>query len=256
MPPPLTSPPNPGAHPVPAMFAVKPSPTPPFVFGRDPASPYRPAVSSPLSSSPLRQSSSPPLSPLDKNALLRPRETQSSPIMSMSAVKPIPFKFAGRTARPNPLVQKRDDAREGRRMLFLNNVRQRAEDQKWERRGGENELLRLEWTRLTRELHQAKDTDSEGFVQDSDLEEAWQLQGNLSPRIEVDMDAQMVDALEQEEAAELDALVSSLPQPSSSQSDPGSSFFSDDDDYDALFNDLVEHANDPYMAASQDIEML
>ncbi len=54
----------------------------------------------------------------------------------------IQFKFASRPARPNPLVQKRDDAREGRRKLFLNNVRQRAEDKKWERRGGENEVCR------------------------------------------------------------------------------------------------------------------
>ncbi len=123
------------------MFAVMPFPAP-FTFGCDTASsassPYRPAVSSPLSSSPIH-ASSPPLSPRDPNSVPSRRETQSSPIPTAAPEKPR-FRFAGRAARPNPIVQKREDARNSRRRLFLQNVKQRADDQRWERRGGETEV--------------------------------------------------------------------------------------------------------------------
>lgn len=63
----------------------------------------------------------------------------SSPV---HGAKPSIFKFANRgPARPNPLTaQKREAAQESRRKLFLKNVRQRAEDRRWERRGGEQEV--------------------------------------------------------------------------------------------------------------------
>lgn len=85
----------------------------------------RPAVSSPLSSSPIRATS--PLSPLDRNALFQ-RQTQSSPL------QPPKFKFASRPSRPNPLVRKREDAQEARRTNFLQSVRRKAEDKAWQRR--------------------------------------------------------------------------------------------------------------------------
>lgn len=101
------------------------------------SSPYRPVKSSPLSSSPIRPSTSPPLSPRDPNIR---REIQSSPVPA-----PLPAfqsKFAARPSRPNPVAQKREAAQESRRKLFLKNVRQRAEDRRWEKRGGEQEVWR------------------------------------------------------------------------------------------------------------------
>lgn len=133
------------------------------------SSPYRPSISSPLSSSPIRASpnTTPPLSPRDPNAgQLRFRISQSSPIPDTTASKqqqqPVIFgsggfggegntagssKFAARPTRPVPLNLKREAAQESRRKLFLKNVRQRAEDQRWERRGGEQEVFsaRLFW---------------------------------------------------------------------------------------------------------------
>lgn len=107
---------------------------------------HRPAVSSPLSSSPIRATTPPPLSACDANAR---REIQSSPIpapwsSSPSApAKPV-SRFAARPTRPNPVVsQKREAAQESRRKLFLKNVRQRADDSRWERRGGEQEVCML-----------------------------------------------------------------------------------------------------------------
>lgn len=86
---------------------------------------FKPAVPSPLSSSPIRPTS--PLSPISDNTAAR-RQTQSSPI-------PAPkFKYASRPARPNPVVRKREDAQESRRKMFLQNVRQRADDKTYQRR--------------------------------------------------------------------------------------------------------------------------
>ena len=111
----------------PDMFAVMPLP----VF-HDHTAVFRPASPSLLSSSPIR-AASPPLAPRDPNALPR-RDTKSSPIRGPN------FRFASRPSRPVPIVQKREAAQEARRKLFLRNVRQRADDKAWERRGGDQEV--------------------------------------------------------------------------------------------------------------------
>lgn len=94
---------------------------------------HRPAVSSPLSSSPVRASS--PLSPIDRNVCPQ-RQIQSSPI------KPPKFKFSSRPTRPNPVNKKRDELHEGRRKVFLQNVRQSREDKAWQRRDIEGQVGR------------------------------------------------------------------------------------------------------------------
>jgi hypothetical protein len=50
------------------------------------------------------------------------------------------FRFASRNPRPNPVLKRREDAQDSRRRLFLQNVRQRQEDRRWEMRGGEDEV--------------------------------------------------------------------------------------------------------------------
>lgn len=137
------------------------------------SSPYRPSISSPLSSSPIRASSSstmttPPLSPRDPNAgwgrTTSFRDCQSSPIRESKQQTSTIFgsggygfggegdggnsschgsKFSSRPTRPVPLNLKRDAAQESRRKLFLKNVRQRAEDRRWEMRGGEQEVYSI-----------------------------------------------------------------------------------------------------------------
>lgn len=120
------------------------------------SSPYRPTVSSPLSSSPLRATSTtppPPLSSRDANARVA-RDIQSSPIQASrssssstpSALSAASCKFAARgPVRPGFAAQKREVLQENRRKMFLKNVRQRADDQKWERRGGEQEVRHLDF---------------------------------------------------------------------------------------------------------------
>lgn len=147
--------------------------TPPtFSFGRPgQTQTYRPTFSSPLSSSPARASSvsppphhrqqqttSQPLSPCNQNHLNTlpwHRETQSSPIPTPSIFgssisgstttensngSNSKFRFASRNPRPNPVLKRREDAQEGRRRLFFQNVRQRQDDKRWEMRGGEDEV--------------------------------------------------------------------------------------------------------------------
>ncbi|ROV99576.1 hypothetical protein VPNG_07723 [Cytospora leucostoma] len=222
------------------------------------STPYRPAIPSPLSSSPIRATTPtpPPLSPCDANAR---REIQSSPIPA-SAAKPT-SKFASRPTRPNPVNQKREAAQEGRRKIFLKNVRQRAEDRRWEMRGGEQELLKLEWFSLNKDLRQAKNADLDGAVFESDIEEAARLREEAmsrstaaiqgAPEPEPGADEMMLDALEQQQLAEfeeLEAMAASIPdgladgqprwQPQS-QKPPDSPYWSDDEDYDELFMDYL-----------------
>lgn len=120
-----------------------PSPhLPIFNFDFTTATSHKPAHSSPLSSSPIRASqSSPPLSPRDSNALPR-RGYFSSPSKSAFGNQEASkwTRFDARDAKKNPLKQSRENALEGKRKLFLKNVRQRHDDKAWERRGGDQEV--------------------------------------------------------------------------------------------------------------------
>ncbi|KAI1112329.1 hypothetical protein F5Y14DRAFT_442670 [Nemania sp. NC0429] len=209
------------------------------IFNLDFSSPHRPAVPSPLSSSPIRPSqSSPPLSPRDPNTLPR-RDTLSSPIRGPSSK----FKYASRQAKPNPLRLGREKAQEGRRTLFLKNVRQRAEDRKWEKRGGDQEALKLEWHVLNMRRRQEKDMDIDGLIFGEELDEIAE-----DPReVREETDDMMVDAIAREEEAELDAMLSLLDTTSSPQAsrrpDTPSSL-DDEEDYDALFMDMLSQQRD------------
>ncbi|KAL1865729.1 hypothetical protein Daus18300_007105 [Diaporthe australafricana] len=241
---------------------------------------HRPAISSPLSSSPIRATTPPPLSACDANAR---REVQSSPIPASSAASKSTSRFASRPTRPNPVVsQKREAAQESRRKLFLKNVRQRADDSKWERRGGEQELLKLEWFSLNKDLQQAKNADLDGLVFESDIEEAARLReeaaasnsaavvpGRARGPSSADADEMMVDTFEQGQRAEVEefeAMMASIPdgdaegqqwaQQHEQLKPPDSPHLSDDDDYDALFMDyLSQEQQGPEQATTSSGEM-
>ncbi|ORY68865.1 uncharacterized protein BCR38DRAFT_334894 [Pseudomassariella vexata] len=196
-----------------------PSPAPIFSF----SSPFRPTVSSPLSSSPIcaQASQSSQLSPRDPNR----RDVQSSPLQAPK------FKYAVRTAKPNPLKKTRDTAQESRRKLFLNNVRQRREDKEWDRRGGDQELLKLEWATQDRRRREQKDTDLDGIVFEDEIDEV----PTNTEQPPQDLDEVMADSIAQQEEAELEAMLSSSQAPAR----PQSPSLSDDDDYDSLFMDYL-----------------
>ncbi|KAG7289707.1 hypothetical protein NEMBOFW57_006083 [Staphylotrichum longicolle] len=117
-------------------------------------------------------------------------------------------------------------------------------------RGGEDELLKLEHHRLTRERHQAKEREVLGLTADPDLmaqeEEEMMLlrmrqqheqEMGMGMGMDVDLDALMADAIAQQEAAEVDALVQGLELESGAQAHQ---FSDDDEDYDGLLLDFIQ----------------
>lgn len=111
------------------------------------------------------------------------------------------------------------------------------------------QLLKLEWWSLNRDLQKAKDADAEGLVTEAEIEEAAYLREEAARRSlgGQNPDERMVDAMEHEEDAELDALVSSYlngetPASSDRTENPTDSprrSLSDDEDYDAIFMDFL-----------------
>ncbi|KAH8170669.1 hypothetical protein LIA77_09450 [Sarocladium implicatum] len=201
------------------MLSFAPAP----IFGASmPAWDSRPAISSPLSSSPVRATS--PLSPLDKNALFQ-RQTQSSPI------QPPKFsKFASRQTRPNPLVRKREDAQEARRTNFLQSVRRKAEDKAWQRRDIEGYYLKNSW--LADKAQLSRDAP---IISDADIEDAMEF-GNEQPQPPADDDDMMEDDVPGDE--DIEAMLASYEQDAHTSQRPRSPSFSDDE-YDDIFADLM-----------------
>lgn len=135
------------------------------------------------------------------------------------------------------------------------------------------QLLKLEWSSLNRDIQQARNADLDGVVFESDIEDAARLREEVMRKystsyrawleaipeeagagggMEVDADDMMVDMFEQEQQAELEALVSSIPgtQQQLSSRPPDSPHLSDDDDYDALFMDYLSQEQQGQMPAS------
>ncbi|KAF5632329.1 hypothetical protein F25303_9450 [Fusarium sp. NRRL 25303] len=182
----------------------------------------RPAVSSPLSSSPVRASS--PLSPIDRNVCPQ-RQIQSSPI------KPPKFKFSSRPTRPNPVNKKRDELHEGRRKVFLQNVRQSREDKAWQRRDIEGQFLKTNYLADRGQLsHDAPD------ITEADIEDAMTFYQEQPPIPEQDEDETMMDEEEQLEAM-LASYEEQQQQMASSQRPPSPPL--SDEDYDDVFAELI-----------------
>ncbi|KAL1902975.1 hypothetical protein Sste5346_000887 [Sporothrix stenoceras] len=289
------------------------------------SSPFRPSRPSPLSSSPIRASS-----PTSSHMVSSQRDTQSSPIQSSSSstatvqaqpsifnfggesssitnntTKGPAFRFASRPTKPVPRGQQsRDAAQQTRRTLFLKNVRQRADDRNWDRRNFEQELQKLEWWSLEREIRQAREADVMSMLTEQDIEDAadWMAaspslsaQSSAMPSFFDDgdddtadtsfasadhtrrhdgggmyydqaadeedkeaMNERMADLLAMEEEAEVEALIASMeadnaasqPEPSVQMNEsghgqmtpperPASAVYSDDEDYDAIFSELL-----------------
>jgi hypothetical protein len=118
-------------------------------------------------------------------------------------------------------------------------------------------------------LRQQKDAELAVFGTDADIEEAVQLQEQRggqeklpqnSPQPARDIDDMMVDAIAREEEAEIEALLSYMPPSTDGDGDrdmgegrPESVYFSDEDDYDALFMELSQQEQPQGMDSSHDM---
>lgn len=66
----------------------------------------------------------------------------------------------------------------------------------------------------------------------------------------------MLDAIEREEEAEIDALLSAIPETqSSTQKGPEANHFSDDDEYDEIFMEFLSEQDGERITRSQDMDM-
>ncbi|CAK7211372.1 hypothetical protein SCUCBS95973_001091 [Sporothrix curviconia] len=295
------------------------------------SSPFRPSRPSPLSSSPIRAFSPPasashmmysqldtqssPIQPSssaplvfgssitslpDMNAQTSQQQQQQPPIFNFNgdannANKGPKFRFAARPTKPVPRGQQsRDAAQQTRRTLFLRNVRQRADDRNWDRRNFEQELQKLEWWSLERELRQARESDVMSMLTEQDIEDAedWMASPSLSQESSSSMpsfyghgdsldsnmdtdharrhnsggmyydraaneedgeteDERMAELLAMEEEAEMEALIASMQADSATGQPadglvhvqpperPASTVYSDDEDYDAIFDEIL-----------------
>lgn len=121
------------------------------------------------------------------------------------------------------------------------------------------QVLKLEWWRLNNELRQQKDAELAVFGTDADIEEAVQLQ-QQKPEPAEDVDDMMADVIAREEEAEIEALLSYMPPPTDGDGDrdmgegrPESVYFSDEEDYDALFMELSQQEPPQGAGLSQDV---
>lgn len=89
------------------------------------------------------------------------------------------------------------------------------------------------------------------FPTDADIDDAVRIEEEISQSQQVD--DMMVDAIAQEEEAELEALLSSMPTEDVDMPEerPSSPHFSEDEDYDALFMEFISQQGQG-MRTSQD----
>ncbi|KFY05115.1 hypothetical protein O988_00246 [Pseudogymnoascus sp. VKM F-3808] len=201
---------------------------------------YAPVTPSPLSSSPLR--ASPNRDDIFSMSSLTPPQTNQTQRCSESA-------YSARQTKKNPLIHRNDNdnGRETRRKLFLRRVRQDSEDKRWEKRGGDDEIMRTIWIaeQKRREEKRARDAqawagieEEEEDLDDSQLREA----GKVNPR----QDEEMADEVAQQEDAEMEAMLSMLdaeswdppPNQGNQHDDNNTPYGSDDDEYDQLFMEI------------------
>ncbi|KAK4199398.1 hypothetical protein QBC40DRAFT_282164 [Triangularia verruculosa] len=240
------------------------------------SSPHKPTRSSPLSHAPMRIPSPPspsddspdmmlssPLGPSSANSS-HIRMSQSSPIRpsfedNENYASQPKFKFANRNPakNSNPLLKKRQDAQDSRRRLFLNNVRQRQEDKRFQQRGGQDEIARLEFNRLQNErlayLDRERAKNPYALWEQELEEEHRNLQSQQQQRPQLNSDEMMLDALEEAEMAEIaqaEALFQQTSNPSKQNSQDDA--FDDEEDWDELFMEVIQSSQ---QGNGEDVEM-
>ncbi|KAL6878751.1 hypothetical protein J3F83DRAFT_254922 [Trichoderma novae-zelandiae] len=198
----------------------------------------RPAVSSPLSSSPVRASS--PLAAADEQAQSHARQIQSSPI------RPANFKFQARPARPNPVIKRREEVQEQRRRNFLQSVRQKAEDKSWQRRDIEGQFLKTNWLANVGRLSH----DAPSFS-DADIEDAMTFSQNSAP-------PQMDEDIPEELVEEEHMLTSYEEEVMAQRGHALPTLVEENDEYDDIFAELISqerHLSQPHQSSQPSSQM-
>ncbi|KAH8821146.1 hypothetical protein F5884DRAFT_76111 [Xylogone sp. PMI_703] len=207
---------------------------------------FSPIVSSPLS----WQSKSSPLSPHNTNCSHQFYNHMTSPTPSSRSKSPhqsTETPFSKRTIKPNPLLQRSgSDGREARRKLFLKKVRSNSEDKRWEKRGGEDEMMRTIWIAEQRRLAEKQAREAMAIPSEREEEELEILNALTDART---LDEIMADEVARKEEEELEALLSLMNEPDmanaaqnqQNRSSYDTAYGSDEEDYDLLFENVIQN---------------
>ncbi|KAF2491086.1 hypothetical protein BU16DRAFT_493850 [Lophium mytilinum] len=199
-----------------------------------------------------------PLSSLPPNACQR---SFDRPVMMERSGSNKDIPFSKRAIKANPVVQTRDAVKERRRDMFFKKVQQDRDDRRWASRG--EQILRLDFVAEQKrwEAEKAKEAPNAERDLDDYVSSGWN-SGQQTKRSQQQQDAdtyvenyreEEADHILEQENRELDALVSSLDESYPEQDDIPQGFGSDDEDYDALFMDLLSSQENQHQSSGSQL---
>ncbi len=141
------------------------------------------------------------------------QDTESNLQFGGSTSNPAASEKSKRVVKNNPLIHKEDQdgGRETRRKLFLKNVRVKSEDKRWEKMGGDDEILR---TLYVADRHRAQSRSLREAVPYQEItEELEELEGmhrdeerqSWTRKMERDREEEMAEEVAKQEEAEVQA---------------------------------------------------
>ncbi|KAK5127627.1 hypothetical protein LTR85_006968 [Meristemomyces frigidus] len=193
-----------------------------------------------------------PLSPRSTNIYGRRPLYMSSDAVTKEERKIAPTRFTPQrpTVKKAP-VPKQDELKERRRSMFLKKVREGREEKRWESRG--EDMMRLDFMQRQRQWEAEQAREAPPLPQETveEDEEVYELPNASSSAMPISAppsqqampDAELDEVLQREDL-ELEALLSYMPELKNEDAacygTRSDHMWSDDDDYDALFSELVD----------------
>lgn len=174
-----------------------------------------------------------------------------------------------RVVKKNPLIHRdeKDGGRETRRKLFLKRVREESEDKRWDKKGGDDELLRSIYIadhkrsigRNLRDDAAYDETPEDYDLKIDNSEPTMSQQASITRPISPNLEQQMAEEVARQEEAELQAYLEMMEAENSTyqqqQAQPPHQQYpqqyqqpntphiqasaSDDIDYDRMFDDMI-----------------
>ncbi|EMC97720.1 hypothetical protein BAUCODRAFT_147761 [Baudoinia panamericana UAMH 10762] len=203
-----------------------------------------------------------PLSPISANSQIHGRYSSPSSYMSdASSEKTRPqtrgkqgwSKRAANLKKAPSSLSKSDELKERRRRMFLQKVRDGREEGRWERRG--EDIMRLDFMQRQRAWEAEQEREASSLPFDPAEEEGEEREAFVLPMssnaMQISAPASQlrpeeeVDEVLLREEEEMEALLSLMAKEEVEGETSSQQLWSDiDDDYDALFSEVMEHDED------------
>jgi hypothetical protein len=101
-------------------------------------------------------------------------------------------------------------------------------------------LLKVEWLEQSRQFRREKESDAQGQVSEADIEDAEHLPSHSVPYDVPEEEYMLLDAMEKDDKMELELALSQSQQQAPTEPSRPRSIYSDDEEYDRLFEQLWE----------------